>query len=232
MDTNKTKSMVEYVSGGYYLARVGKRGRQISASSCICDFFPDAWAIEWSSSPEERRREAEAFGISKDRVPEVVAWATGAMQQEFGWPNEFYTLESAEAARARFIPETKDVVLFGLALHESHVSEFLEAARPKPPDGESGTFECILRREKPAPGGQRAGFELLATYTGSLTCSWRCNELEIVCAEKLGVTPNAHGFIESHEDAERCAEYVAQPEVGAEPGLWLPWLVTLYGGVK
>ena len=72
------------------------------------------------------------------------------------------------------------------------------------------------------------GFELLAMMFGLLTCSWVCNGLEAVCAEHLQVQPNEYGSIPEYADARRCAEYVSRDEVGAEPGLWLPWLITRY----
>jgi hypothetical protein len=64
----------EYVSGGYYLARKSKRAeymspesipdKVLSASTCICQFFPDVWAIEWTSlSPDERSKKAASVGI-------------------------------------------------------------------------------------------------------------------------------------------------------------------------
>ena len=73
-----------------------------------------------------------------------------------------------------------------------------------------------------------AGFELLATQHGLLTCSWVCNGLEKVCSERLGVRPNEHGFVDAESDAERCLTLIRKPETGAEPGLWLPFRVTIY----
>ncbi len=37
-----------------------------------------------------------------------------------------------------------------------------------------------------------------------------------------------NGFIETFEKAQKCAEYANRDEVGAEPCLWLPWLVLKY----
>ena len=125
-------------------------------------------------------------------------------------------------------------VIFGLGLHESNVEEFLKAAKPDltqqgcAPMGETGVFQCVSSGRKIAGGGYAAGFELLATCSGLLTCSWLCNGLEKDCAHRLGIAPNRHGLIESYRDALRCAEFVSRPETRAEPGLWLPWLVTVY----
>jgi hypothetical protein len=224
----------EYVSGGYYLARRPEAG-VLSASGCLADFFPDSWAIEWSTDNSGHRSgKAALFGIVPESLREVQVWATESFEKEFGAWSAFYSLEAAKNARTRFLSEFPQVVVFGLGLRESCVDGFEDAARPpapKPgysPFGETGVLQCVSRREAIAPGGVPAGFELVSTYLGQLTCSWRCNALEAECARELGVQLNSAGLISSFEDATRCAEYVSRDDAGAEPGLWLPWLITIY----
>jgi hypothetical protein len=233
------------VSGGFYVARLSSRteymspalipDKVLSASHCICRFFPDAWAIEWTSeNVEEKLTKASAFGVSAIDLPTVVTWATESFSTAFGWPNVFYTLEAAQEARERFLPHDSEIVIFGLGLHRSDVEAFLRAAKPEPasracaPVGESGVFQCVSRGDKLVPGGDVAGFELLVSDFGMLACSWLCNGLEKECAKQLGVTTNRHGFVQSYGDASRCAEFISREETPAEPGLWLPWLVTVY----
>jgi hypothetical protein len=160
----------EYVSGGYYVARLSRRsesksadlipGQVLSASGCICEFFPDVWAIEWTSeSVDDRSKQAAAFGISTKDLPNVIAWATGSFTKTFGWPNAFYTLEAAQKARASFLPDDPEIVVFGLGLHHSDVEGFLKAAQPEPaqpgyaPVGETGVFQCVGSAKKVVNGG-------------------------------------------------------------------------------
>jgi len=96
------------------------------------------------------------------------------------------------------------------------------------PSGPSGVFECVNLRSGIAEAGDPAGFEPLNTEYGIPACSWLCGGQEKDCAERLGVRPNRRGFIDTYAEASRCAEYISTPEAGAEPGLWLPWLVTTY----
>jgi hypothetical protein len=42
------------------------------------------------------------------------------------------------------------------------------------------------------------------------------------------VRTNTEGFVETYTDGSRCAGYIGADEVRAEPGLWLPWLLTIY----
>jgi hypothetical protein len=189
-----------------------------------------------SSKLKEPLQQASAFGVSASDLPKVLTWATEFFSTAFGWPNAFYTSEAAQKAREKSIPHVSEVVTFGLGLHRSDVEAFLRAAEPEPaspgfaPTGETGIFQCVSRGEKVIAGGDVAGFELLATYFGVFTCSWLCNGLEKECAKQLGVRTNPHGFVQSYEDASRCADFISRDETRAEPGLWLPWLVTLYPG--
>ena len=234
-----------YASGGYYLARPLQHGphasaklipeRIISASSCLCEFFPGAGrsgGLRTTGTNANVQRLFSAF-----RRPRSTAWLNGppaSFQTVFGWPNTFYTLDAALAARAEFLAKDLDVNIFGLGLHRDDTERFLREAAPeerKPgysQTGETGIYECLKTQSRIAPGGQHIGFELLAMMFGLLTCSWLCNGLEAVCAEQLQVQTNEYGLIPAYADARRCAEYVSRDEVGAEPGLWLPWLITRY----
>ena len=235
----------QYLSAGYYLARPAERGahtsatlipaKLISASSCICEFFPDSWAIKWSSEhPNEREESASAFRIQPHEIDAVIQWATNAFEKEFGWPNVFYSLEAAFAGRSKILASDVDVAVFGLGLNREYSEEFLRYAKPPEqtpgyaPQGETGIYECVNAQRQISPGGRQIGFELLAVFLGLLTCSWLCNSLETVFEETLGVRPNKYGFIADYSDAKRCTDYISRGEVGAEPGLWLPWLITLY----
>jgi hypothetical protein len=103
-------------------------------------------------------------------------------------------------------------VVFGLGLHESDVGDFLIAAKPpdrKPgfaPVGETGIFQCVNAGKVIAEGGDPSGFELLATESGLLTCSWLCNGLEKERANRLGVRTNSSGLAPTYTEALRCAE--------------------------
>ena len=118
----------QFLSGGYYLGLRSDRSphtsaelipaRILSASNCFTYFFPDSWTIRWSSTDaDERKESAAALQIPSERIEATVQWATDSFGKEFGWPNVFYSLESAKAARAEFLPRDLDVATFGLGLH-------------------------------------------------------------------------------------------------------------------
>ena len=54
--------------------------RILTLSSCLTEFFPDAWAIEWTSYPEADRIAAAAkLGIAQHALPALIRYATMAM---------------------------------------------------------------------------------------------------------------------------------------------------------
>ncbi|HEU5171320.1 MAG TPA: hypothetical protein VFU46_12320 [Gemmatimonadales bacterium] len=72
--------------------------------------------------------------------------------------------------------------------------------------------------------GRRLGFEPLVFYH-ALGCSWLCNGLDRLVARDVGIRPNASGLLADADEAHRAVEYISRDDVGAEPGLWLPWLL-------
>lgn len=235
----------DFISGGFYVSRFVERptyvshdllpSKILSMSSCISPFLPDTWAIEWAcDKPEDRLEKAKQFGLS-DEIKEVVSWVTSRFDKEIGWPNVCYSLDTAQSLKAKFFSQTNDVVILGIGLHKSYVEKFINFSKPPEqkegyaPNGESGVRYCI-RKRNPLKEGNVLGFEPLVTgeHTGSLEDSWLCNGLEKEAHSKLGINLNVNGFIDRLEDAHRCVEYISRDDVGAEPGLWLPWVVVRY----
>ena len=141
-----------------------------------------------------------------------------------------FSLDIAKEIKKLFVPTTADVVIIELALHRKFIDAFCaEAAPPRTqegyaPLGKQGRYEAIVKGRTIMPGGMQLGFEPLV-FDGALSCSWLCNGLEKDIKEQCGISPNKYGFIELFEDACKCIEYISREDVGAEPGLWLPWLL-------
>ena len=216
-------SLDDYVSAGYYLVQPSAAAL-LSLSSCLCASFPNAWTIDWVKG-ENPHEHAAALNIDRGRLPEIIAWATNAFGEEFGWPNVFYTLKAAREARARFFNAESKIEVVGLGLHRSDAPGFVGFAKPVPslpgyaPRGETGIYECVRDSRPMESGATFLGFEPLSVWVGLFACSWICLGMEREFA------PNEHGFLGSIDDARRCAE-------GAKSsGLWLPWLIARYEAV-
>jgi len=232
----------DYVSGGFYITKFVERPayvsqdllppRILSLSSCICPFVPDLWAIGWvNATHEERLEDAQKFGLSNN-LKEVMSWVASRLDKEIGWPNVYYSLDTAQSFRAEFLSQTNDVIMLGIGLHKSYIEEFMDFTKPPDqqeyaPGVESGVRSCI-RKRNPLKEGDVLGFELLEIEMSSLEHSWLCNSLEGYAHAKLGINLNANGFIDRLEDAQKCVESISRGDVGAEPGLWLPWVVLRY----
>jgi hypothetical protein len=237
--------MDSLVSAGFLVAKTALRGdwnskelippKVISACDCICPQFPGPYALDWTRDDEADRTEAfDEVGLLPSLRKSATAWATGNFGVLFGWPGVFYSLAAALDVRQRFFSGVSEMNVVGLGLPDRHVARFLEHAEPPPqqegyaPEGECGVYEVVCTRQPLPSGGRFLGFELIVTDFRQLAHSWLCNSLEEHCFQKLGVRPNGNGMLPDLESAERCCAEIEKDDVGAEPGLWLPWAIMSY----
>ena len=117
----------------------------------------------------------------------------------------------------------------GLTAHRSKMNVIAEnlANNETTRTEEGGPYRrkmVILEEKPPNKNGHILGFEPLV-FNYSLSCSWLCNGLDTQVEEALGTKPNQHGLIDSFDRAVKSVEYISRDDVGAEPGLWFPWLI-------
>ena len=233
----------DYYSAGFTITRRVDRPdwcsarllpeKLLSLSDHICPIAPETWCIEWTGDTRETRLEkAAAFGLDADGLERLTAWVTARFGESIGWPN--ICLDPGTARELASLLPAPDLAHCELAVHRRHWKRFMRAAAPPPhqpggaPVGPPGIYEA-LQRKAAVTTGKVLGHEPLV-FDRSLSDSWLCNGLDREVESELGIRPNRHGFIESFEDACRCVEYISRDDVGAEPGLWLPWLVVELDG--
>jgi hypothetical protein len=235
------QSLSEFCSCGFLITRSVPRPCYVSAellperiasvSTCISKFVPDTWCIEWTGDSQESRLEdARAFDLDLEVLRKVTDWVTPRFGGLIGWPNIVFDLGTARQLVEQFLGELDDIKVLELGLHKSLIEAFCDEAEPSPqqpgfaPIGRQGIHEAVLKRRPLALGGCIQGFEPLV-FDGSLSHSWLCNSLETSVSKHLDIRPNSFGMIDQFEEARACVEYISRDEVGAEPGLWLPWLI-------
>ena len=237
--------LTDYISTGYFITVPTNRPDFVdgtlmpqsflSLSSCFSDFFPGAWILEWCGTGEtERTRIATLLGITPEQQQLAMAELDEALDETFGWENVIFDLDTARQYRQRYFSPTSRAKIVGAALHRDLCAEFVKVGTPpQPRPGESsvashGTVHAVRRNVPPAAGGTILGFEPMTFDQQQLGCSWLCNGLERICADKLHVVPNSRGYIDDEESAARCIDLIEADETGAEPGLWMPWLLIEY----
>ncbi len=198
----------------------------VTGSPCIAHFVPDAWALAWTRPTEaELDAAARALGLASEQIATITKHVTAAFDREqIGWPNVVTSADALEAL-ATLLPRSRPWIVLTLGLHRCHLDEFLSTHTPRPGEGTPAVYELIAERRALPAGGRCLGFELLGHDVGGQPHSWLCNGLEVECQRKLGIVPNSQGFLANEQDAERAAAHVSGDEVGAEPVLWLPWLL-------
>lgn len=226
----------QYVSGGYYLILPAPRPagcaaelvpqQVLTVTDCIVDRAPDTWAISWASaSDDERGQEAAKFHLRDDELQGFVEWSTQALDEGLlGWPSTFFELETALTIHDRLASD--ELVILGISLETDNCDDLLQDFPTAENMGTPGVIQALERHAPIAPGGSRVGFDVLG-WDGWGFHSYLCNGLQDEFQSALGVTPNEFGFF-SEEEARMCAEYAGLETTGAEPGMWLPWAITIY----
>jgi hypothetical protein len=193
----------------------------LSVSGCLADVALEYW---WN---EDNVVESADFGVPERLRPELITWYLDQFDSRLGAPGVAYSTAVLREFVERFVPDPDELVILGCGLDPDHAARLVRECRTPSERGEYGVFEMIEKRRGLDGGGSPRGFEVLS-YEYGLEHSWLCNSLEQEAFEQLGITPNEMGLLDTFEEASRVAEYVNREDVGAEPGLWLPWLIVQY----
>ncbi len=219
-------------AGGYFLTRPidrpGWTGPDLlpavlhSVSGCLADQAFEFW---WN---ENDASEATLFGAPLTRLADVAAWYGQHFDVDLGAPNVAFSPAVISAFVDEFIEDTGGLVILGCGLAEADRERILVDHPADPGLGEYGVYLMLERGVPMEPGGEVLGFEVLS-YEYGLEHSWLCNHLEEEARSVLRITPSLDtGLLDSYEEAAAVARYINEGDVGAEPGLWLPWQITRY----
>ena len=236
----------DYFCGGYVLTRPADRkeanptlpvDKVISISRDVCEFFPDSWALDWARNSERDLEEVRGvFELNEEQIKEISGWARNSFGAQFGAWYVIYRLETARFLKNKFLNHLSDSKLLGIGLHKTLAPDFLKKLKAPPskpgfaPNGEAGAYEVIIEQRLLEEGGKPLGFEPVvadAVTTIALGCSWLCNQLELD-ALKNHIPINEFGLIDDYEAALKFVGLANRGDLGAEPGLWLPWLLVDY----
>lgn len=221
----------EYILGGYFLAKQAKKfeymadfmpSNIVSASSCISDLFPEAWSFNSDEKPNQIKRLAKHYEVSVEKILTLLDWVDLNYETHIALGNIFYTVSKAREFANLFYEAKSDLRIIGIGLHKNLVSEYLEYEEKG-----FGVYETLKQGKNLEGNGKFLGFEVLGDESGFFH-SWLCNGLEKDCNEKFGIIPNEFGLIKTLFEAEKCAEYANDDDVGAEPCLWFPWGIFEY----
>lgn len=221
-------------SGGYLLIERTKRADYMdarlipefvqSASACICEQHPTLDVL-WGTSNRSKELYRERLRLSEEGFLMLIEWVESYHERgELGYPQTFQTMELAKKFRDRFFAHI-ELDIIELCLPESYVSDFLAEGEEGDGPERYGVERFILRHEHDETAGRPLGYEMLGYEYGTFH-SYLCNGLERDFAERFTFRLNDHGFIATLEEAERYCAYSNQEDVGTEPVLWLPWVIS------
>lgn len=198
-------------------------------TSCICELYPDYWALSWCNPSQDAIDAAiRELAINPAEFTTLQEWVEQRLEHGgVGFPGIPLRLEVAQQFAANFLRAGPEIKLLGIGLPEAYVEEFLSEAGPGPGEGAPGIYQAVESRALLAKGGVSLGFEPLGYDHGGFH-SFICNSLEQDYAKELRLPINEHGRFSDLAACERAVQYTRLDSTGAEPALWQPWLVVEY----
>ena len=228
--------MSSFVSAGYFLVRPCPRPQWAHASQvilpetivtlspCLTDVVPNLWPSPAAPACRPDSAALARMGISEANADALEAWmSTRSDAHPTEWPIPLTSLSELREV-VGFLDRDENLWLVGAALPDDRVDDFFSDHDRA--GGASERCHALRRALSPDRSGEVLGFEVLGN--GSTEChSVVCTGSEVQLHDALGVSFNAHGLIDSYEEAKRAAAWMSEDGHG-EPVVYFPWQVTVY----
>lgn len=229
---------MKYYSGGFLVIvpapRPGYMDRSIipdpvvTPSACITEAHPSDSAVSWSSqSAEKRKAWREELGITKLQESEIHRTTDKWFEEgRIGRGGIFYEFEDSIEYSQKYTGKA-EVLVIEIGTTDVFASEFIEEFGVKREKEVENTLVRALKMKRPiSKKSQILGYDILGFETGGrFFHSFMCNSLETDYRDKLGLRFSEHGLVSDFEGAVKASAYNNDPDVGAEPVLWQPWIV-------
>lgn len=222
--------------GGYFIVKTVSRADRmnnnvlhelvLSASRCICNFYPDIDII-WSESKEKKETYRKTLMLDNHSYGEMECWINERFKNNFNFPNVFNNYESAVEFHHKFLDGLNDLRIIGIALPNKFRDIFLE----EQDDLRYGVCKNLSQSLRISLEGTVLGYEILGFEYGGFH-SYICNDLEDYYYDKFNFKLNDNGLISTLDEAEIFSDYTNEEIEGAEPVLWLPWVLLEYPLLK
>lgn len=218
--------------GGYYIVKPVPRADWmnnkvihelvLSASRCICNFYPDIGVI-WNKSKDKKENYRKILMLDNNTYNEMECWINEKFEKNFDFPDVFNNYESAVEFYHKFLSNQNDLRIIGIALPKKFRNIFLE----KQDDLKYGVCKNLSQSSQINVEETILGYEILGFEYGGFH-SYICNGLEDYYYDKYNLKLNKNGFISTLDEAQMLADYTNEEIEGTEDVLWLPWVLVEY----
>ncbi|KAB1439664.1 hypothetical protein [Candidatus Galacturonibacter soehngenii] len=97
----------------------------LSASSCICDFYPDS-SVVFNKSRKKKKEYRKEIGVDFSDYNKMEDWLNKESENRFEYPNVFSSLNSANEFCQKFLYNQSELKIIGVALPKTYKNSFLE----------------------------------------------------------------------------------------------------------
>lgn len=220
--------------GGYYLVKTrpltfgAKENDTVyTASECINNSLVSAWSYPWiQGSDKETEAAVEAFGLDDHQIVEIRKWIDHKSEKKkLEWINVFSEAETAREYHRAFFAKKDDINLFALYFDEAEAKDIIEELKPEWENyGEPGLYVVLSKQVADIDKKDETliGYDLIGIEDGGGFHTFHCHDLGAELSEKFGLTLNAYGLFDAHDNWKPILDYLNDDENGCEP---VPWFV-------
>lgn len=215
--------------GGYFIVKPTPRPhwmngnviheKVMSASNCLCDFYPDINIIR-NKSQKVKEEYRITLGLDISTYDKMENWINEKFEKDLELPYIFSSYESAFEFYGKFLYNQNDLRIIGIALPNIYKDSFIE----EQDDLSYGVCKMINKHIPINIHNTTLGYEILGYDWGGFH-SYICNGLENMYYDKYKLVLNENGFISTLEEADILSRYTNNVIENKEPVLWLPWAI-------
>jgi hypothetical protein len=230
---------MKFYLGAYYLIKLcntesidSSRKYLYTCSTCINESLLDGWSLSWvKTTPQEFREASENFSITSDEIQQIQSWTDQKFnEEEIGWLNVFYNLETLEKYKKFFKNISKDVKTFAIYFSEEEKDRLLKELDFEGKTTGSFGLETMLSKQIAETSKEKTiGYDLIGVELSGDFHSFYCHYMAEELENKFKLKINEYGLIEDCKDWTNVVEYMNDDKTGCEPVPWFYVKVKMIG---
>ncbi len=220
---------MDYYKAGYYLIKTRPiefgtftDKTILTCSSCINDSLMDTFARPWTIQKDEKEDIVKNFNIDYDTIKHIHSWTDKMdIENEIGFPDLFYSIDSARQYRDSFFSHLKECMIIGIYLPQTEMDNLIKEFEPQGEKmGEIGLRYRLRKKEIENDNGKLIGYDMIGIESGGGFHTFHCHDLYNDLKRDLEIEINENGLINSDSKWNELVDYMNDDDKGFEP---VPW---------
>ncbi|WP_289056126.1 hypothetical protein [Carboxylicivirga marina] len=182
----------------------------------------DTFARPWTIQKDEKEDIVKNFNIDYDTIKHIHSWTDKMdIENEIGFPDLFYSIDSARQYRDSFFSHLKECMIIGIYLPQTEMDNLIKEFEPQGEKmGEIGLRYRLRKKEIENDNGKLIGYDMIGIESGGGFHTFHCHDLYNDLKRDLEIEINENGLINSDSKWNELVDYMNDDDKGFEP---VPW---------